>query len=65
MLVTDRGVEREAERGDRRGHRSTGLLGAHPRIQNRSMRLAIDELLGAPRPVRAASSAGASARSGS
>ena len=45
MLVTDRGVEREASAAT---VESTveGLLGSHSRIQNRTMRLAIDEVLG-------------------
>ena len=45
MLVTDRGVEREASAATVETT-VEGLLGSHPRIQNRSMRLAIDELLG-------------------
>lgn len=45
MLVTDRGVERETSAATVETTAS-GLLGSHPRIQNRTMRLAIDELLG-------------------
>ena len=45
MLVTDRGVEREASAATVETT-VEGLLGSHARIQNRSMRLAIDELLG-------------------
>ncbi|MEA2746396.1 MAG: hypothetical protein QOI41_539 [Myxococcales bacterium] len=45
MLVTDRGVEREPSAATVETT-VEGLLGSHPRIQNRSMRLAIDELLG-------------------
>ena len=45
MLVTDRGVERETSAATVETT-VDGLLGSHPRIQNRSMRLAIDELLG-------------------
>ena len=45
MLVTDRGVERETSAATVETT-VEGLLGSHPRIQNRSMKLAIDELLG-------------------
>ena len=45
MLVTDRGVERETSAATVETT-VDGLLGSHPRIQNRTMRLAIDELLG-------------------
>jgi hypothetical protein len=45
MLVTDGGVERETSAATVETT-VDGLLGSHPRIQNRSMRLAIDELLG-------------------
>lgn len=45
MLVTDRGVEREPSAATVETT-VTGLLGSHARIQNRAMRLAIDELLG-------------------
>ena len=45
MLVTDRGVEREASAATVETD-VNGLLGSHGRIQNRTMRLAIDELLG-------------------
>lgn len=45
MLVTDRGVEREASAATVETT-VDGLLGSHPRIQSRSMRLAIDEVLG-------------------
>lgn len=45
MLVTDRGVEREPSAATVETN-VDGLLGSHARIQNRTMRLAIDELLG-------------------
>lgn len=45
MLVTDRGVERETSAATVETT-VEGLLGSHPRIQNRTMRLAIDEVLG-------------------
>ena len=64
MLVTDRGVEREVSAATVETT-VDGLLGSHPRIQNRSMRLAIDELLGASRALRRASMPCASARSAS
>jgi hypothetical protein len=43
MLVTDR-IEREPSAATVEAD-AAGLLGAHPRIQNRSIRLAIDEVL--------------------
>jgi len=45
MLVTDRVVEREASAATVETT-VDGLLGSHPRIANRTMQLAIDELLG-------------------
>jgi ATPase involved in DNA repair/ATPase family associated with various cellular activities (AAA) len=45
MLVTDRGVEREPSAATIETT-VDGLLGSHARIQNRTMQLAIDELLG-------------------
>ena len=45
MLVTDRGVEREASAATVETT-VDGLLGSHSRISNRTMQLAIDELLG-------------------
>jgi hypothetical protein len=45
MLVTDRGVERETSAATVEST-ALGLLGSHPRIQSRTMRVAIDELLG-------------------
>ncbi|HSO38913.1 MAG TPA: DNA repair ATPase [Labilithrix sp.] len=45
MLVTDRGVEREPSAATVEAT-VDGLLGSHARIQNRTMQLAIDELLG-------------------
>jgi hypothetical protein len=45
MLITDRGVEREASAATVEGT-VDGLLGSHARIQNRTMRVAIDEVLG-------------------
>jgi hypothetical protein len=44
MLVTDRAVERETSAATVETT-ATGLLGSHPRIQNRTMHLAIDEVL--------------------
>ena len=45
LLVTDRGVPRETSAATL-ATTVEGLLGSHPRIANRSMPLAIDELLG-------------------
>ncbi len=45
MLITDRGVEREPSAATIETT-VEGLLGSHARIQNRTMQLAIDELLG-------------------
>ena len=44
LLVTERKVDREASAATV-GVDVEGLLGTHPRIQNRTMKLAIDELL--------------------
>jgi hypothetical protein len=44
MLVVERGVEREPSAATVAAQ-VEGLLGAHPRIQNRAMTVAIDELL--------------------
>ncbi|MBX3187145.1 MAG: DNA repair ATPase [Labilithrix sp.] len=45
MMVVDRGIEREPSAATVETT-VEGLLGSHARIQNRTMRLAIDELLG-------------------
>jgi hypothetical protein len=44
MLVTDRVVERDPSAATVEAQ-ADGLLGAHPRIQNRSMKVSIDEVL--------------------